>query len=110
LFISCSAYINGKTKQNKTKLGSGEMAQRVRALAALPEDLGSFPAPTWQAAHPCLTLQSRGPKTLTQTYICRQNINAYKIKIKFKNLNLKKEQFQDKLIMYRAKSLELLVK
>ena len=27
-----------------------EMAQGLWALAALPEDLGSIPAPTWQAA------------------------------------------------------------
>jgi hypothetical protein len=27
--------------------GAGEMAQRLRALFALPEDLVRFPAPTW---------------------------------------------------------------
>ena len=46
------------------------MAQLLRALAALPEDLGSTPsthmaAPTWQL---CLYLLFQGANTLTQTY------------------------------------------
>ena len=36
-----------------TNKGLGEMAQQLRALAALPEDLGSIPS-THTAAHNCL--------------------------------------------------------
>ena len=36
-------------KSKKANNGTGEMAQRLKALAALPEDPGSkLPAPTWQ--------------------------------------------------------------
>ena len=37
---SCFLVVVDKTKQNKTKYGAGEMAQWLRALAALSEDLG----------------------------------------------------------------------
>ena len=37
-------------------VGAGEMAQRLRALTALPGDLGSVPS-THMAAHNCLKMQ-----------------------------------------------------
>jgi hypothetical protein len=40
----------------------GETAQWLRALAALPEDLGSIPS-THTAAHNCLELQFQGSLT-----------------------------------------------
>jgi hypothetical protein len=60
--------------------GAGEMVQWLGALAALPDDLGSFPSP-WTAApnHPYLHLQGIGIPILafmgtrhvsgTQTYM-----------------------------------------
>jgi hypothetical protein len=47
--------------------GDGEMAQLVRALAALPEDPGSISS-THIAAPNCLELQFQGIPHLTQTY------------------------------------------
>lgn len=44
------------------------MAQRFRALAALPEDPSSMPS-THMPAHNCLYLLSRESDTLTQTYM-----------------------------------------
>ena len=41
---------------------SEEMAQPLRALTVLPEDLGSIPAPTWQFTIVCNS-SSRGPNT-----------------------------------------------
>jgi len=38
---------NKKQKNKKTKKRAGEMAQWLRALTALPEDLSSNPAITW---------------------------------------------------------------
>jgi hypothetical protein len=40
------AYIQSHTL--RPRIGTGEMAQWLRALAALPEDPGSIPATTWQ--------------------------------------------------------------
>jgi hypothetical protein len=59
--------------------GAREMAQQLRALAVLLEDLGSMPS-THVAAHNCLTLLARDPCHLvtstsirlafgTQTYV-----------------------------------------
>jgi hypothetical protein len=42
-----------KTKQQKISKRAGEVAQRLRALAALPEDPGSIPS-IHIAAHNCL--------------------------------------------------------
>lgn len=44
-FVSYTHKIN---KKKSFIHGSGEVARWLRALAALPEDLGQFPAPTWQ--------------------------------------------------------------
>lgn len=40
-------------KTNKQTNKAGEMVQQLRALTALPEDLGSIPS-THMAAHACL--------------------------------------------------------
>ena len=47
---------------------AGEVAQCLRALAALPEGPGSFLAPTWQLTIVC-NFSSQGSDTLTQTYM-----------------------------------------
>lgn len=55
----------------KEQDGAGEMAQRLRALGALLEDLGSIPSTTWQ-----LTIiynsNSRGPMApgIYMVHIC----------------------------------------
>ena len=45
----------GKKRQTipMGNIGAGEMAQRLRALTAFPEDLGSIPS-SHMAAHNCL--------------------------------------------------------
>jgi hypothetical protein len=48
-------------------LGAGEMAQRLRVQAVLPEDPGSIPS-AHMAAHNCLQLQYQGIRQ-TQTYM-----------------------------------------
>jgi len=57
-------------------MGTGEVVQQLRALAAFPEDLGSIP--TWQLTPVC-NYSSRVSDVLSHT--CRQNANAYKLKI-----------------------------
>lgn len=47
---------------------AGEMAQWVKALAALPKDPGSILEPTWQLTTACNS-SSRGYDTLTHTYM-----------------------------------------
>ena len=51
-------------------MGAAEMAHLLRALAALPEDLGSIPS-TNMTAHTCnWSYRLReGPDALTQTYM-----------------------------------------
>lgn len=67
------------------------MAEQLRALAALPEDLGSILRPTWQLTTACNS-RSRGPGTLTEAHSQRQayrptkqnitaHINKYFLKI-----------------------------
>ena len=49
-------------------IGSGEVAQWLRGLTALPEDPGSIPS-THMDTHNCLIpVSSRGSDTLTQTH------------------------------------------
>jgi hypothetical protein len=56
--LTCRALASqAGTKHHKT--GAGEMAQRLKALAALPEDPGSIPS-THMVAHNCLQLQFQG--------------------------------------------------
>ena len=51
--------IVGDFLHKKSIRGAGEMAQRLRALTALPEDPGSIPS-THMAAHNCLKIQFQG--------------------------------------------------
>ncbi|CAO2608825.1 hypothetical protein LEMLEM_LOCUS13963 [Lemmus lemmus] len=52
--------INRHDKQiQESDTGLEEMAQRLRALTALPEDPGSIPS-THMAAHNCLKIQFQG--------------------------------------------------
>jgi hypothetical protein len=53
-----------------------EMAQQLRALAGLPEDLASIPN-THMAAHDCLTSVPGNP-TPSHRHTCRQNTSVYK--------------------------------
>jgi hypothetical protein len=62
------------------------MAQWLRALTALLEVLSSIPS-THRAAHNCL-IPVPGDLTPSHRHIYRQNTNAHKIKINFKNINL----------------------
>ena len=58
----------GRRKQDlRVTSRVGEMAQQLRALAALPEDQGSSPVPMWQLATICKS-SSRGSGILIQTY------------------------------------------
>jgi hypothetical protein len=45
------------------------MAQQLRTLAALKEDLGLIPAPTWQPTS--VNSSSRGPSTLFDLEVTR---------------------------------------
>lgn len=56
-------------------LGAGEIAQRWRALVALPEVFDSIPS-THMKAHNSLELYFQGLQLL---HICRWNMNAHKI-------------------------------
>jgi hypothetical protein len=68
------------TKQTiKSRRGSGEMAQRPRALAALSENQGSISS-TWQLTTSCNS-SSRSSKSFTRNTHVGQNTNAHKIKI-----------------------------
>jgi hypothetical protein len=59
------------------------MAQWLRVLAALPEDLGSIPN-THLAAHKLsVTLVPEAP-TPSHRHTCRQNVGAYEIFFKMK--------------------------
>jgi hypothetical protein len=49
-------------------LGAGEMAQRLRALAALPEGPSSIPS-TNMTAQNCVQLQSLGIRQHCMTYM-----------------------------------------
>ena len=60
------------------------MAQPLRALTALPEDLGSNLS-TYMAAHNCLQLQDL---TFSHRHTCRQNAKEHKIKV---NIFLKRK-------------------
>lgn len=51
----------------------------MRALAAVPEDLGSFPA-TYMTAHTRL-IPDPGDLTPSYRHTCRLNTNAHEIKI-----------------------------
>ena len=62
------------------------MAQWLKELAAILEDLGSNPC-TNMAAHNCLSLQFQGDQTPPHRHACRQNTNAHRI-----NKSLKKRQ------------------
>ena len=53
------------------------MAQWLRALAALPEHLVQFPAPTEQLTLPVTLVSDLTP---SQRHECRQNTSAYKKK------------------------------
>ena len=55
--------------------GAREVAQWLRALTVLPEELGSIPS-NHMVAHNCLL----APRSDTLTQTCRQNPNAYKLK------------------------------
>ena len=54
-------------------LGAEKMAQQLRTLTTLPEDLESNPS-THLAAHNCLELQYL---TLSHRHTCRQNNDAH---------------------------------
>jgi hypothetical protein len=58
-------------------LGTGEMAQWLRALAVPPGDLGSIPI-THMTAPNCLYPEDLTP---SHRHTCRQSTNAHKIKI-----------------------------
>ena len=55
------------------------MAQWLRALTALPEDLGSTPS-IHMAAHNCLQLELLSSTIFTQIHM-KANTNVHKIKI-----------------------------
>jgi hypothetical protein len=57
--------------------GAGEMDQWLKALAALPEDLGSIPS-----THVAAYNSSFGNLTPSCRHTCRQNMSAHEIKIK----------------------------
>ena len=65
-------------KNVKTITSAGEMAQRLRALAALPEGQGSIPSNPI-VAHDC-NPSFRGFNT-SHRHTCMQNMNAHKIKM-----------------------------
>jgi hypothetical protein len=65
------------------KRGAGEIAQRLRLLAFLPEDLGSIPS-THMAAYNYLQLQFRGYDTFTEIYMQTKHKCTLKNKL-FKN-------------------------
>jgi hypothetical protein len=46
----------GAGRRDDSAVRAGEMTQRLRALAVLPEDSGSIPS-THMATHSCLELQ-----------------------------------------------------
>ena len=73
------------------------MVQGLRALAALPDDPGSFPAPTRQLTIICDT-SARGSNTFLhpqapgtqvgERRTCRQNAYTGKVKTKIQKLNI----------------------
>jgi hypothetical protein len=56
------------------------MAQQLRALAALLEDLGSIPSTYMGSSKPSIT-PALGDITPSGRHTCSQNTNVYKIKI-----------------------------
>jgi hypothetical protein len=65
-------------------LGAVEMAQKLRAVVTLVEDLGWIPN-TYKVAHNCPSLQVHTthhlawPEKAPGTYTCRQNTHKVKI-------------------------------
>lgn len=66
------------------------MAQQLRALAALPNDLGSIPSTYLQLTTVCNS-SSRSSNN-SHRYTCRLNTNAHKIKIIFKRFRKRKKE------------------
>jgi hypothetical protein len=67
----------------KVLLEVGEMTQRLKALASLPEDWGSIPAPTWQLmpvttvlGYPILFSLASVSITHTHIYVAQTNVQA----------------------------------
>lgn len=58
---------------------AGELAEQLRALAALLKGLG-LTSTTFKAPHMCLLLQLQDQKP-TRMHTCRQNTNSHKNKI-----------------------------
>ena len=75
----------------KIHLGAGEMAQQLRALAALPEDLSSISQHPHGSSQLSITPVPGDPAPLYR-HTCRQNANAHEIKNKFKKDTPDKEQ------------------
>lgn len=70
------------------KIKTGETTQQLRTLAALVEDLGWVPAPTWWLTTIC-TARSRVPYALIWLYLthkmhihsCKKNTHKHEVKL-----------------------------
>jgi hypothetical protein len=68
--------------QLKIFLRAGEIAQQLRVLAALSEDLGSFNSYYPHGSSQLSVTPVPGNPTPSNRHTCRQNTNAHEIKIK----------------------------
>lgn len=70
----CGALSSAEDKKplqtTESLTGAWEMPQRPRARAAHPEDLGSFPSPTWQLVTVCNSTSRRSNSFLWPSCTC----------------------------------------